>query len=102
MKLNRRIGKGGGVTLPASLRRELGIQGGEKLEVICQNDGSILMRRIEATCLFTEVERDLIAYRGRYVSAEAIAEMLAALPDELRHQVIAGASDPEGGDHHEG
>lgn len=47
----KKIGKSGGFTIPANLRRDLGIQGGEKVDIKVNNDGSILLQRIGGTCI---------------------------------------------------
>jgi len=94
MKQTKRISKGGGITLPASLRRDYGIAPGERVEIAPQPNGDILIRRTEGACMFTGEERDLINYKGRLISAGAVSDMLAEFDDELRNQILRGAGDP--------
>ena len=47
----KKIGKNGGITIPSNLRRDLGVEGGEKVNIAVANDGSIIIKRIEGNCI---------------------------------------------------
>ena len=47
MNMEKRLGKGGGLTIPSIIRRELGIQGGERFKVEVREGGEIRLVRID-------------------------------------------------------
>ncbi|MCQ4363159.1 AbrB/MazE/SpoVT family DNA-binding domain-containing protein [Mycobacterium gordonae] len=79
MEMTKKVGKGGGVTLPAALRREIGLEAGEPLTVTVQTDGALVLRRTQPKCILTGAEHDLIVYGGKYVSRTAIIDMFATM-----------------------
>lgn len=67
---NKKLSKGGSVTLPAALRREYGLTGGERFKIIVDGeDGTILLQRTKGSCLFCQSGEELIVYYGRFVCA---------------------------------
>lgn len=67
MKFNKKMSKSGSVTIPAALRRELGIDQGEKFSISVNENGSLTLNRTQGSCIFCKSEGNLITYRGRYV-----------------------------------
>lgn len=73
MEYNKKIGKGGGVTLPADLRRSLGIQGGEKVVIDVNHlDGIIQIKRVEGSCLLCKANENLKIHEGRFICQDCI------------------------------
>jgi len=72
----RRVDELGRVVLPCELRRTLHIKDRDPLEVFVESD-SIILKKYEPACIFTNESGDLIEYKGRKVSTAAIAEMAA-------------------------
>lgn len=75
MQFNKKVSKAGAVTLPAALRRAVGIDSGEKFSINLQEDGSILLKRTQGNCVFCESENNLIAHKGRLICSTCIKEM---------------------------
>lgn len=75
MQFDKKINKAGAVTLPAALRRAIGIDSGEKFSINLQENGDIILKRTQGSCLFCESEKDLIAYKGRLICKSCINEM---------------------------
>lgn len=87
-EFNKKVSKSGSVTLPAALRREYGLAGGERFKIIVDSeDGTILLQRTEGSCLFCQSGKELIVYYGRFVCATC-TENMDAQASEAR---MAGA-----------
>ncbi|MGN0710154.1 MAG: AbrB/MazE/SpoVT family DNA-binding domain-containing protein [Anaerovoracaceae bacterium] len=65
--MERRISKAGGISIPKSMRRELGIDTGEKVNIKPLEDGNLVVERIEGTCVFCESTTGVIPFKGRFV-----------------------------------
>ena len=70
----RRVDELGRVVLPCELRRVMNIKDRDSLEVFVDGD-RIILKKYEPACTFTGSADDLIEYKGRKVSKQAIAEM---------------------------
>lgn len=94
----KKISKGGGITIPAHIRRELGLEAGDKFAITTQN-GNLTLERITGSCIICgeHTEKLLKQTGGKYICvncakriAENLAEKIAeALQEE---QVKAGES----------
>lgn len=78
MDFNKKVGRSGGVTLPAALRRELGLQPGEKLNVRVDVTGQIVLKRTVGACVFCQADEHLKPYAGRYI-CDACQEAIKGL-----------------------
>lgn len=67
MDITKKIGKTGGFTIPAHLRRELGIQGGEKVNLKVATDGSIVLKRVHGACVICGGYEGLKAFGKKFV-----------------------------------
>ena len=65
--MERKISKSGGITIPSNLRMQLGIQGKEKINIEAQNNGDILIRRIQGTCIFCGSVDNVQAFKGKFI-----------------------------------
>ncbi len=65
--MEKKIGKSGSLTIPSSLRRELGIQGKEKVDISVCDNGDLLVSRIAGSCVFCGSHESIKAYKGRFV-----------------------------------
>lgn len=73
--MERKIGSKGSVTIPSNMRRDLGIEGREKVNLEVQESGDILIRRIQGTCVFCGSGEDIEAYKGRFVCSTCKTEL---------------------------
>jgi transcriptional pleiotropic regulator of transition state genes len=70
----RRVDELGRVVLPCELRRTMHINDRDSLEVYVDGD-RIILKKYDPACIFTGNTDDLIDYKGRKISKQAIAEM---------------------------
>jgi transcriptional pleiotropic regulator of transition state genes len=70
----RKVDDLGRIVLPIEMRRMFGIGPGDELEIGVDGD-SILLRKIEARCVFCRESAVLRAYRGKQVCATCAAEL---------------------------
>lgn len=70
MEHNKKINRAGGIALPASLRREYGIETGEKVNINVNTQGIIEIKRIQGSCVFCHSDEDLKLYEGRYICSK--------------------------------
>ena len=82
MEHNKKISRAGTVSLPASLRREYGIEPGEKVNISVNAKGVIEITRIEGACVFCRNNDDLANNAGRYICAACLQEVRRLGADE--------------------
>lgn len=75
MEYTKKINKAGSLTLPAAMRRELGIDQGARFKIIQKDEGSIELKRIQGQCIFCKNDNNLIVYMGRFVCENCLNEM---------------------------
>ena len=73
--MEKKIGKSGAVTIPSSLRRDLGIQGKEKVDISYNDAGDLIVRRIAGTCIFCGAHEGIRPYKGRFVCKDCGVEL---------------------------
>jgi transcriptional pleiotropic regulator of transition state genes len=78
MDHNKKINKSGSITIPASLRRSLGIETGERMNIEVQNDGRLILKRIAGQCIFCKSDENLKVYQGKFICSNC-GEKIAAL-----------------------
>jgi hypothetical protein len=71
----KKISRAGSVTIPAHMRRELGLASGEVLDVSYTNKGDIILKRSRGSCLFCRSDRELVMHDGRFVCKACIDRM---------------------------
>lgn len=65
----RKIDDLGRVVLPVELRRTLELELRDPVEIFC-DDGAIILRKYEPTCIFCGSNTGLLEYHGKLVCAE--------------------------------
>ena len=70
----RKVDELGRVVLPSELRKTMHITVGDSFELFT-SDNTVILKKYEPGCVLTGEMSDLIEYRGRKVSKEAIQEM---------------------------
>jgi len=70
----RRLDELGRVVLPIELRKIMHIKDRDSLEVFVTHD-SIILKKYEPACIFTDESDLLIEYKGRKISTKAVKEM---------------------------
>lgn len=77
MQFNKKMSKAGCITLPTALQRAAGIEAGEKFNVKLQEDGSVLLKRTQGSCIFCNSEDAHVSHNGRLVCQSCIGELQA-------------------------
>lgn len=75
MEYNKKLSKAGSLTLPAAMRRELGMDQGERFKITAKNDGSIELKRIQGECIFCRADSNLLVHAGRFVCEDCLRKM---------------------------
>ena len=70
----RRVDELGRVVLPIELRRSLGIEERDCLEITLEDDRIILQKQ-ESNCIFCGAETDLLEHRGKFICAKCLQEV---------------------------
>jgi transcriptional pleiotropic regulator of transition state genes len=68
------IGKGGGLTIPADIRREYNFLGGEAVDITV-DDGRLVISPHTPRCMFCQGVENVGKYAGRYVCKACVARM---------------------------
>lgn len=64
----------GRIVIPKEMRRVLGIEEKDPIEILIQDD-AIMLRKYEPADIFTGEKEDLIDYCGKKISKKSITEM---------------------------
>jgi transcriptional pleiotropic regulator of transition state genes len=70
----RKVDDLGRIVLPVETRRLFGIRPGDALEIAVA-DGAILLRKLEAGCVFCDARERLREFRGKLVCPECGGEL---------------------------
>ena len=73
----RKIDDLGRIVVPVEARRLFNIHEGDELAITVENSG-IVLRKLEATCVFCEGTNDLRNYHGRGVCADCRSNLADA------------------------
>lgn len=71
----RRVDELGRVVIPIELRRTMGIDIKDGLEIFVDGE-RIILRKYAPTCIFTGEAEDLVYFKGKMVSKLAIEELI--------------------------
>lgn len=63
----RKIDDLGRIVLPIELRRMLNIDVKDSLEIFTDDNNSIILRKVEAACIFCGASENLVEYNGKQV-----------------------------------
>ena len=71
----RQLDKLGRITLPIELRKSLGFEERETLEIWAEDDRIILRKKSEPADIFTGSTKELIEFEGKMVSKKSIRKL---------------------------
>ncbi|MBW7455916.1 AbrB/MazE/SpoVT family DNA-binding domain-containing protein [Paenibacillus sepulcri] len=71
----RKVDELGRIVLPIELRRTLGIEEKDAMEIFV-DEGRIILRKYEPTCIFTGNGDNLVFFRGKMVSKDVLGELI--------------------------
>ena len=75
----RKLDNLGRIVLPIEMRKSMGIDVKDSIEIFAEGD-SIILRRYEAGCVFCGEARDTVMLHGKRVCAQCREQLLAGSP----------------------
>ena len=70
----RKVDELGRIVLPSELRRTMGIEERDSLEIFIDND-KIILKKYQPSCVFLDTMDDLYDYKGKKISKKAVMEL---------------------------
>lgn len=74
----RKIDELGRIVLPIELRRTLGIEEKDRIEIFVDGE-SIILRKYQPACIFCDNAKDIINYKGKNICPDCIRAMTEKL-----------------------
>lgn len=74
----RKVDELGRIVLPIELRRTLGIEEKDRIEVFVDGE-SIILRKYQPACIFCDNAKDIINYKGKNICPDCIRAMTEKL-----------------------
>ena len=70
----RKVDEMGRIVLPIELRRTLGIEEKDRIEIFVDGE-SIILRKYQPACIFCDNAKDIINYKGKNICPDCIRAM---------------------------
>lgn len=70
----RKVDELGRIVLPIELRRTLGIEEKDRIEIFVDGE-SIILRKYQLGCIFCDNAKDIINYKGKNICPDCIRAM---------------------------
>ena len=70
----RKVDELGRIVLPIELRRTLGIEEKDRIEIFVDGE-SIILRKYQPACIFCDNAKDIINYKGKNLCPDCIRAM---------------------------
>lgn len=70
----RKVDELGRIVLPIELRRTLGIEEKDRIEIFVDGE-SIILRKYQPACIFCDNSKDIINYKGKNICPDCIRAM---------------------------
>ena len=70
----RKVDELGRIVLPIELRRTLGIEEKDRIEIFVDGE-SIILRKYQPACIFCDNAKDIINYKGKNICPDCIRTM---------------------------
>ena len=70
----RKVDELGRIVLPIELRRTLGIEEEDRIEIFVDGE-SIILRKYQPACIFCDNAKDIINYKGKNICPDCIRAM---------------------------
>lgn len=74
----RKVDELGRIVLPIELRRTLGIEEKDRIEIFVDGE-SIILRKYQPACIFCDNAKDIINYKGKNICPDCIRAMIEKL-----------------------
>lgn len=73
----RKIDELGRIVIPIDIRRKLGVNNGESLEISLQND-TVILKKHHESCIFCFGSENLVPFEGKMVCSKCIDKLKQA------------------------
>lgn len=70
----RKVDELGRIVIPIELRRTLGIEEKDRIEIFVDGE-SIILRKYQPACIFCDNAKDIINYKGKNICPDCIRAM---------------------------
>ena len=70
----RKVDELGRIVLPIELRRTLGIEEKDRIEIFVDGE-SIILRKYQPACIFCDNAKDIINYKGKNICPDCVRAM---------------------------
>lgn len=70
----RKVDELGRIVLPIELRRTLGIEEKDRIEIFVDGE-SIILRKYQPACIFCDNAKDIVNYKGKNICPDCIRAM---------------------------
>lgn len=70
----RKVDELGRIVLPIEMRRTLGIEEKDRIEIFVDGE-SIILRKYQPACIFCDNAKDIINYKGKNICPDCIRAM---------------------------
>ena len=74
----KKVDELGRIVLPIELRRTLGIEEKDRIEIFVDGE-SIILRKYQPACIFCDNAKDIINYKGKNICPDCIRAMTEKL-----------------------
>lgn len=71
----KKISKSGSITIPSHIRREYGIESGEKVKIDTNKDGDLILKRVIGSCVLCGENENLIKVNDKYICKACIEKI---------------------------
>ena len=71
----KKVSKSGSITIPSHIRREFGIESGEKVKIDTNNDGDLILKRVVGSCVLCGENEKLVQVDGKYICKTCIEKI---------------------------
>lgn len=75
------ISKGGGLTIPADIRREYSFQGGDAVDITV-NDGRLIISPHTPRCTICQGQDNVGKFRGKYICRPCVGSLVMEVGTE--------------------
>lgn len=78
----KRISKSGSITIPSHIRREFGIENGEKVKIETNDAGDLILKRMVGSCIMCGENENLIKVNDKYICKTCIEKINEQIKSE--------------------
>ena len=78
----KKVSKSGSITIPSHIRREFGIENGEKVKIETNDAGDLILKRMVGSCIMCGENENLIKVNDKYICKTCIEKINEQIKSE--------------------